>query len=120
MIWCSGAGSVTTLHRDLTDVLNMQVIGRKKWTLYSPDQAERVYVLPPQQGYQQATVNVRSPDFERFPRYREARACEVTLGPGEIIFNPGGWFHEVAALDLALSLAFRVSYNSRLPAKRLD
>lgn len=117
MLWCSGGGALTSLHRDLTDVLNMQVIGRKRWTLYSPDQAELLYVLPPEEGYQQSRVSKARPDYTRFPAFERARACEIVMGPGRILFNPGGWFHEVSALDLSISLSFGVSYTSRIPRK---
>ena len=46
-------------------------------------------------------VDIRNPDLERFPRYAEAlEAAEVAdLGPGDAVYIPALWWHNVEALD---------------------
>ena len=45
-------------------------------------------------------VDLRCPDFEAFPRFREAlKTAQVAeLDPGDAIFIPSMWWHQVEAL----------------------
>ena len=45
-------------------------------------------------------VDLHRPDFERFPRFREAlaHAQPAELGPGDAIHIPSLWWHHVEAL----------------------
>lgn len=116
-MWLGPKGYVTLLHRDRGDVLNLQVLGRKHWRLYSPDQAELLYLGPPVEGYQPSQVNVRQPDLQRHPSFSRARCLEFTMEPGNILVNPGGWFHEIDALDPAFSVSMPLTYHDRMPAR---
>ena len=46
-------------------------------------------------------VSLRHPDFERYPRFREALAAAHTaeLGPGDAVFIPALWWHHVESLE---------------------
>jgi hypothetical protein len=46
-------------------------------------------------------VQLHAPDFERFPRFRAAldAARRAELGPGDALFIPPLWWHNVEALD---------------------
>ncbi len=77
-------------------------MGRKKWTLFPPDQYPLLF-RPPVAGAQ-AAVNIEDPDLDRFPRYREATPVEVVLNPGELIVVPAGWLHQVTSLDPSISV----------------
>jgi ribosomal protein L16 Arg81 hydroxylase len=90
-------GAITPLHHDVwgTHAWLAQLVGRKHWTLFSPDQRHLLY------DYK---VQPHKPDLERFPLFNKARALECVINPGDIIFVPGGWAHEVISLDATLSL----------------
>lgn len=107
-IWMgSGANQISTLlHRDSGDAFLGQLIGRKNFKLYSPDQTPYLYVFKSYNRDQPCWVNPWEPDFERFPLFREAFATEFTLEPGELIIIPRGWYHTVMALDRTLSVGF--------------
>lgn len=99
--WLGPRGTLTPWHHDLTNNLLVQVIGRK-----------RVRMAPPW----------------AFARMRNSRHCfsdwgndplpagegdgamppvlETIIGPGEGIFLPVGWWHQVEALDLSASMSF--------------
>ncbi len=53
-------------------------------------------------------TNIHAPDFERFPRLREALAAAqvAELEPGDALFYPAMWWHQVEALE-----AFNVMVN---------
>lgn len=100
--WFGPAGTNTPLHHDTLMLLHTQVVGRKRWRFISPLQTPRLY----------NTVGVFSPidleasDFGRFPAFRDVRVLEVVIEPGETLFLPLGWWHQVTALDVSLSLSY--------------
>jgi hypothetical protein len=100
--WFGPAGTVTPLHHDTLMLCHTQVVGRKRWRFVSPLQWAAVYnhsgVFSP--------VDVDHPDFVRHPAFREARVLEVVVEPGETVFLPLGWWHQVASLDVSLSFSY--------------
>ncbi len=100
----------STLHRDPLDGLLYQFIGRKRLLLFAPDQADKLYPMRAWNNYQPCWVQPDRPDYERFPKFRQAKGMEVILEPGELLVQPAGWFHEVSCLD---SPTFSVSYFRR-------
>lgn len=97
---------VTPLHRDVPHVLLAHVLGRKRFTLYSADQATNLYPYAGHSMYQLCWADPGAPDLQRHPLIADARAIEVWLEPGELLVLPGGWFHEVYAPEPVLSISF--------------
>lgn len=91
------AGAGFRMHVDLaqTSAWNVQLTGRKRWLLWSPEQTELVYG---------GEVDGFNPDLERFPDYGRARPMEAVLGPGEMIFTPSGWWHQTKNLEIGLAI----------------
>jgi len=108
--WFGPAGTVTPLHHDEMNIFMAQVYGRKKVTLISPEQTHLVYnhigVF--------SEVNCDDPDYERHPLFREAQVLQVVLEPGEVLFLPVGWWHQVRAIDISITVTFT---NFILPNK---
>jgi hypothetical protein len=52
-------------------------------------------------GAPMSLVRLHAPDFERFPRFREALKAAVTaeLAPGDAIYIPPLWWHHVESLE---------------------
>ena len=91
-------------HFDFPDNIACCIAGRRRFTLFSPDQLENLYVGPWDRtpaGQAISLVDLHDPDFERFPRFREAlaNARQVVLEPGDAIFVPSMWWHHVEGLD---------------------
>ena len=42
----------------------------------------------------------------RHPRLAELRFYDVQLAPGEILFVPVGWWHQVRSLDFSVTATF--------------
>jgi hypothetical protein len=102
LLWFGAAGTLTPLHHDTLMLLHTQLVGRKRWRLASPLQTPRLYntrsVFSP--------VDLAAPDLARFPRLAGVQVFDVVLGPGETLFVPLGWWHQVEALDTSLSISF--------------
>jgi hypothetical protein len=44
-----------------------------------------------------------APDYEAFPLARQAAIAEVVVHPGDMLYVPAGWYHQVRALSFSLS-----------------
>jgi hypothetical protein len=108
-----GDANATKLHFDFGGEAKVliQVRGRKRVLLFPPDQAKNLYLhsafADASTGHISA-ADLWQPDYDRFPRLRQARGFEVILRPGDILYWPSFWFHDVSNLDpftLAISLS---------------
>ena len=102
-IWI-GNRSVVSAHFDLSDNIACVVAGRRRFTLFPPDQLPNLYVGPldfTMAGQPASMVSVTEPDFDKFPRFREALAAAMVaeLEPGDAIYIPALWWHHVEALS---------------------
>ena len=105
MMWIGPAGTVTPLHHDLTNNFIAQVIGRKRIQLLPAAETAKLYNH--RHVFSEITdIEAPSLDAQRFPKIVEARAHEILLEPGEILFVPVGWWHQVKALDFSVTLTF--------------
>lgn len=99
-----GNRSTALAHYDMSNNIACCLVGRRRFSLFPPEQIDNLYPGPlePTPGGQVLTMtNITEPDFERFPRLREALAAgEVAdLEPGDALFYPAMWWHEVEARD---------------------
>ena len=102
-IWI-GTESRAAAHYDLPDNIACCVLGRRRFTLFPPTQVHNLYPGPlsPTPGGQAVTMaDLKYPDFDRFPRLREALAESrvADMLPGDALYYPSMWWHEVEALD---------------------
>jgi Cupin-like domain len=102
-IWLGNRISTPT-HVDEWSNIGCVVAGRRRFTLFPPDQISNLYIGPldfAPTGAAMSLVSLRSPDFEKFPRFRDALgAAQVAdLGPGDAIYIPPLWWHHVESLD---------------------
>lgn len=102
-LWMGNATTVQT-HYDLADNIACVIAGRRRFTLFPPEQIANLYIGPidfTPAGQPMSMVSLRAPDFERFPRFKEAlgEAMEAELAPGDAIYIPSLWWHSVQALE---------------------
>jgi hypothetical protein len=102
-IWLGNRISTPT-HVDEWSNIGCVVAGRRRFTLFPPDQISNLYIGPldfAPTGAAMSLVSLRAPDFERFPRFRRAldAAQAADLGPGDAIYIPPLWWHHVESLD---------------------
>jgi hypothetical protein len=100
-VWI-GNGSRIAAHFDESDNVACVVSGTRRFTLFPTEQVENLYVGPIERtvaGQPTSMVDLAAPDFERFPKFREALNHGVTaeLGPGDAIYIPTLWWHGVEA-----------------------
>ena len=91
-------------HFDNTENIACVVGGKRRFTMFPPDQISNLYPGPLDRtpaGQPVSLVDVRHPDLARFPRYAEAlQAAEVAeLSPGDAVYIPALWWHNVEGLE---------------------
>lgn len=99
-------------HYDAKENVACCVAGRRRFTLYPPDQIANLYPGPFEltpAGTPVSMVDPAAPDLHRYPRYADAarRAGTATLEPGDAIYIPYGWWHGVESLA---SVSILVNY----------
>lgn len=91
-------------HYDLMENIGVVVAGRRRFTLFPPDQTQNLYLGPIEltpAGTPVSLVDTTDPDLERFPRYAQAaaEARVAVLEPGDAIYIPFHWWHGVESLE---------------------
>jgi hypothetical protein len=100
-IWLGNTITVPA-HFDEAHNIACCVSGKRRFTLFPPEQVGNLYVGPLDFTPAGAPVSLATTDFERFPRYREALAHSLVaeLGPGDAIYIPSLWWHRVESVGL--------------------
>jgi len=100
--WFGPAGTVTPLHHDSLMLCHTQVVGRKRWRFISPMQTPHLYNF----ARVYSPIDLDRPDLNRYPRFSQVKVLEVVAEPGDTVFLPLGWWHQVTALDVSLSFSY--------------
>jgi len=100
-VWIGNASRVTA-HFDVSANIAVVAAGRRRFTLFPPDQTANLYVGPLDwtiAGQPTSMVDIEAPDLDRFPRFAAAQAAMqvADLEPGDALFIPSLWWHEVRA-----------------------
>lgn len=100
-IWI-GNRSIASTHYDAPNNIACCAVGKRRFTLFPPDQIYNLYpgpLEPTPGGQAVSTVDLNNPDFDKFPRFRDAIAAAqvAEMEPGDAIFYPSLWWHQVEA-----------------------
>jgi len=99
-----GNRTTTRTHYDHVDNLACVVAGHRKFTLFPPEQVSNLYVGPllsTPAGPSVSLVDLAEPDLVKYPKFENAlsNALEAELEPGDAIYIPYFWWHNVESLD---------------------
>ena len=105
-MWISSAGMITHAHFDQDYNFFVQLVGEKRFTFWSPEQHELMYVYPRVHPlWHKSRINFRDVDVQRFPGFTRARGLQVKLGPGDMLYVPPYTWHYVETLSPSVSLS---------------
>ena len=102
-IWIGNRTTVAA-HFDVLENIACVCAGRRRFTLFPPDQLRNLYIGPidfTPAGQSISLVDMNDPDFDKYPRFAEAlrQAQTAELGPGDAIYIPAMWWHAVEGLE---------------------
>ncbi|MGN2244422.1 cupin-like domain-containing protein [Frateuria sp. GZRR33] len=94
----------TPTHFDSQHNIACVVCGRRRFTLFPPEQLPNLYIGPLDFAPTSAMIGMARPDRPddpRFPRLKQALAAAqvAELGPGDAIYMPPLWWHHVESLE---------------------
>jgi hypothetical protein len=101
--WLGPARTVTPLHCDYDDNIFAQVWGSKRIFLAPPHHDAFLYTREANPVLFGSPFDPEAPDFDAFPLARQAAIVECVVHPGEMLYVPAGWYHQVRALTFSLS-----------------
>lgn len=108
--WIGNPNSSIGLHADICDFSNLfQIMGTKKWKFYPPHDKENLYMETKNtiEGGLYSPLDPFNPiDSTKYPNYAKASEYEVTIGPGDILYVPSGWWHAVYSETATMSVNY--------------
>lgn len=112
---------VVSAHHDMFSNIAVVVAGRRRFTLFPPDQVANLHIGPFEftpAGTPVSLIDFDNPDFERFSGFDKALeiAQIADLVPGDAIYIPYMWWHHVRSLD-DFNLLANYWWNEAKPAQ---
>lgn len=102
-IWI-GTSTRVAAHNDFPDNLAVCAAGRRRFTIFPPEQYRNLYLGPIDNtpaGRAVSMVDFHAPDWDAHPKFAEAlkHARVVELEAGDAVYVPSMWWHHVEGLD---------------------
>lgn len=75
--------------------------GERRYILAHPKECPRLALYP--KGHpsgRHSAVDWSDPDLETFPEFATAKANEIVLQAGDVMYLPTYWFHYIISLEL--------------------
>jgi hypothetical protein len=100
-IWI-GNRTTACCHYDASDNLACCVVGKRRFTLFPPDQIANLYpgpLSPTPGGQALSMVDFANPDFTKYPKFADAipHGQIAELEAGDALYLPSMWWHQVEA-----------------------
>lgn len=102
-LWVGNQSRIAA-HYDVTDNVACVAAGKRRFTLFPPNQLDNLYIGPldfTPAGQPASLVDFAQPDLVKYPKFAEAvnHAQVAELEAGDAIFIPSMWWHHVEGLS---------------------
>jgi hypothetical protein len=84
------------------DNILCEIQGRKRIVLWPPEEVNHLYVS----GSSSQVIDIDHPNYKLYPKFSKSKRSrrECILGPGEFLFIPSLWFHNVISLEPCVAI----------------
>ena len=112
---------IVSAHHDMFSNIAVCVAGRRRFTLFPPDQVANLHIGPFEftpAGTPVSLIDFDHPDMDRFPGFERAleTAQIADLERGDVLYIPYMWWHHVRSLD-PFSMLANYWWNDARPAQ---
>ena len=99
-------GTFTQGHLDSKDNFAYQIIGEKRWTIFSPQDYKYLYYKEAKGSLEWSAVlsSLDPPTLTQYPLFSKATPITFTMKAGEVLYLPRGWTHRVENVTPALMI----------------
>ncbi|KAF9915834.1 hypothetical protein BX616_005254 [Lobosporangium transversale] len=100
-VYCGGDNTFTPFHADVyrSYSWSANICGIKKWTFFPPDQ-EHLYC----DKLNNMVYDIENVNPVQFPNFHKAKRFTTYQQPGQTVFVPSGWWHQVHNIGDTISI----------------
>lgn len=117
-LWVGTRGNITPLHYDRNHGLLVQILGEKSVILFSHEDSRALYPFPSHSPKSHLSrINFRKVEDEAellhfFPKFSRAQPYSCVISPGDILYIPPFWWHDVTSQDDCVSVTLPWDLNA--------
>ena len=100
-------GSKTDMHNAIIQSLFIQVKGKKKWTIYEPNERIFLNTLADRRPYFYTEANPNVLDDPEFPLLKYPIRYEIILDEGDVLWFPSFYWHHVQNLTENIGVTYK-------------
>jgi hypothetical protein len=94
-------GVIAESHFDSSRNSIAVLYGLRRWIIQHPRECENIYLLPVSHpSGRHSEVDWSKPDLQAYPAFKNARASEMILAPGDVLYLPAWWLHYIVNLNI--------------------
>jgi hypothetical protein len=106
-------GQRTILHNTDYETVYHVIDGTKRITMFPPSQAKYLYEENDAEDLRSSPIDVLIPAYKNHPLFKLAeQPYEVIMEPGDALFIPAFWFHEVESTCRHISIDMRFDVHN--------
>lgn len=104
-------GSVTQMHFDIdmSHVFHTVIRGKRTVYLFPFEQSKKLHRYP---FTCRSYIDIENPDFDKYPRLKEAKGYKVQLEAGDTLYIPSGYWHHFIYDEAGYSVSLRCPSQS--------
>ncbi|MBT4791728.1 MAG: cupin-like domain-containing protein [Halobacteriovoraceae bacterium] len=112
-LFVGSKGGETQFHYDIdmTHIFHTVIKGNKTFYLYDKSMSHNLYSHP---YTVRSYVDVVNPDYDKYPRMKALEGYKVVLEPGDTLFIPTGYWHQVVYHEYSVAVSHRSRNESKL------
>lgn len=96
-IYIGAKHSGSSMHQDIvgTSAWNAVISGKKEWVFFEPNESDNIY---------EGKADLFNPDLNKYPNLANAKGLSCIQEPGDIVFTPSLWWHQINNVEAGISV----------------